>query len=157
MELLQFLGTPQVDQAALCSAIEGVGEVFLVVEADDQRGSCTTTWRGSWASSAVVIQAGRRRDAPGVGQFAQVGEGVDPDRLVTGKEEQERAIDLRRTAVGLGQEKEQGAARAEGQGVGTEAAWSDQLRVPELPARIIPPLVEIAGALKEISSSHRPT
>jgi hypothetical protein len=148
----QVLGSGRIDQGALRGAVGPVKEIVLVAEEDNRLGfpvDGMIRLLGEFAADpSRLTDAGWHSVAASLLKPESV---CDPGLVSTGKEEQARVIALRRKAVGLGRGEEQQAARAEGQGPGAEEAWSGQLRVPDLPARIVAPLGEIAGALEEIS------
>jgi hypothetical protein len=152
----QIFGAGRVDQAALRRAITLTNGVVLLAEEDDRLGFPVDDIAGLLGDFAAdpprLTASGWHIGAASLLRPESV---CDPSGVSAKTEEQERAIALRREAVGLGREGQQGA-RAEGPGTGAEPAWSDLLNVPNLPEQIIGPLAEVAGAFREISSLTSP-
>ena len=153
----QLLGSGRIDQAALRGVVASANGIVLVAESDERLGFPVdeiARLLGEIAAHPPGLDADEWH--AGGASLLRPERVCDPGRVSTGKEEQARAIALRRTAVGLGAEGKQQGTRAEGPGTGAEPAWSDLLNVPNLPEHIIGPLAEVAGAFREISSLSSP-
>lgn len=153
----QLLGSGRIDQAALRGVVASTNGIVLVAESDERLGFPIDE------IARLLGEIAADPPGPDADEWHAGGASLlrpervcDPGRVSTGKEEQARAIALRRTAVGLGAEQKQQGTRAEGPGTSAEPAWSDLLNVPNLPEHIIGPLAEVAGAFREINSLAAP-